>query len=112
MSVRDTNVRAQQAAFHPEPSPLRMELEALRAANAASEREIETAAAVADGATLSMEELNETERSAATIGVSPDAWKPIGWMNQSHYHTLLTGNALGGRLAQQIEAFKTVSQSD
>lgn len=111
MSVRDTNVRAQHASFHPDPSPLRMELEALRQANAASEREIETAAAAADGATLSMEELNETERSAATIGVSPEAWKPIGWMNQSHYHTLLTGNALGGRLAQQIEAYKTVAQS-
>ena len=52
-----------------------MEIEALRQANA-SEREFETAAAVSDGATLSMEDLNETERSVA-IGVSPDAWKPI-----------------------------------
>lgn len=111
MSVRDTNVRAQQAAFRPDPSPLRMEIEALRQANAASERALEISAA-AEGACLSMEELNETERSAATIGVSPDAWKPIGWMNASHYHTLLTGNALGGRLAQQIEAYKTVSQSE
>ena len=111
MSVRDTNVRPQHAAFRLEASPLRMEIEALRQANAASEREFETAAAVSDGAALSMEDLNETERSAATIGVSPDAWKPIPWMNAAHYHTLLTSNALGGRLAQQIEAYKTVSQS-
>ena len=53
--------------------------------------------------------LNETEKSAATIGVAPDAWKPIGWLNQGHYGELLRNNALGGRLTQQIEAFRTVS---
>jgi len=111
MSVRDTNVRAQPMAFRPEPSPLRREIEALREANAVSERELEIAAAAPGGAALSMEDLNETERSAATIGVSPDAWKPIPWINAAHYHSLLTSNALGGRLAQQIEAFKSVSQA-
>lgn len=110
MSVRDTNVRSQPVAYYARQSPLRSEIEALRAANAASERELEVAAA-ADSGALMMEDLNETERSAATIGVSPDAWKPISWMNASHYHTLLTSNAIGGRLAQQIEAFKSVAQS-
>lgn len=56
--------------------------------------------------------LNETEKSAATIGVAPDAWKPIGWLNQGHYGELLRNNALGGRLTQQIEAFRTVSTTD
>lgn len=111
MSIRDTSVRPQHVAFRHEASPLRMEIEALRQANATSEREFETAAAFSDGAPLTMEDLSETERSAATIGVSPDAWKPISWMNAAHYHTLLTSNSLGSRLAQQIEAYKTVSQS-
>ena len=53
--------------------------------------------------------LNETEKSAATIGVAPDAWKPIGWLNQGHYGELLRNNALDGRLTQKIEAFKTVA---
>jgi hypothetical protein len=53
--------------------------------------------------------LTETEKSAAQIGVAPDAWKPIGWLNQGHYGELLRNNALGGRLTQQIEAFRTVS---
>ena len=62
----------------------------------------------ADGE-LSFENLSETEKSAATIGVAPDAWKPIGWLNQGHYGELLRNNALGGRLTQQIEAFRHVS---
>ena len=60
---------------------------------------------------LSFDSLSETEKSAATIGVSPDAWKPIGWMNVGHYTELLRKNALGGRLTQQIEAFKAVASS-
>ena len=53
--------------------------------------------------------LSEPEKSAALIGVAPDAWKPISWLNQGHYGELLRKNALGGRLTQQIEAFKHVS---
>jgi hypothetical protein len=60
---------------------------------------------------LTFDSLNETEKSAATIGVAPDAWKPISWLNQGHYTELLRKNALGGRLTQQIEAFKTVASS-
>ena len=62
----------------------------------------------ADGE-LSFDNLSEVEKSAATIGVSPEAWKPISWLNQGHYGELLRGNALSGRLTQQIESFKTVS---
>jgi len=56
--------------------------------------------------------LNEAEKSAATIGVAPDAWKPIGWLNQGHYSELLRNNALAGRLTQQIEAFKQVASGN
>ena len=61
-------------------------------------------------AQLTWESLSETEKSAASIGVSPDAWKPIAFMNNAHYGELLRNNALDGRLTQQIEAFKSVSQ--
>lgn len=60
---------------------------------------------------LQFEDLTETEKSAATIGVSPDAWKPISWLNSGHYSELLRKNALGGRLTQQIEAFKQIASS-
>lgn len=60
---------------------------------------------------LKFDDLTETEKSAATIGVNPEAWKPISWMNAGHYTELLKKNALGCRLTQQIEAFKVVSSS-
>ena len=59
--------------------------------------------------TLTFDELTETEKSAATIGVSPDAWKPISWMNEAHYGELLKSNVISGRLTQQIEAYKAVA---
>ena len=89
-------------------TPLRRELEALREANAVAQAHI---GAPAEGG-LTIDDLNETERSAATMGVHPEAFKPIGWMNSAHYHSLLTGNSLDGRLAQQIEAYKVVASSD
>ena len=58
---------------------------------------------------LTWDQLNEVEKSAASIGVAPDAWKPIGWLNEGHYGELLRNNALDGRLTQKIEAFKTVA---
>ena len=59
------------------------------------------------GATLTLDDLNETERSAAHIGASPDAFKPIPWMNTHHYTSLLKNNNLDGRLAQMIEVCDT-----
>ena len=60
-------------------------------------------------AEVTWESLNEVEKSAASIGVSPDAWKPIGWLNEGHYGELLRKNAIDGRLTQKIEAFKHVA---
>ncbi len=64
----------------------------------------------ADG-DLKFDDLTATEQSAATIGVHPEAWKPISWLNAGHYTELLKKNALAGRLTQQIEAFKQVASS-
>lgn len=102
MSVRSTvNTGAAQRGMH----PLRVEIEAMRAAQIDADERVDT------GAELTLDELNETERSAATIGVSPDAWKPISFMNTAHYSTLLKKNVLDGRLTQQIESFKLVAGS-
>ena len=60
---------------------------------------------------LTFDALSETEKSAATIGVSPNSWRPIGWINQGFYTELRRKNALSGRLTQQIEAFKLVASS-
>lgn len=65
----------------------------------------------AEGNQVTWESLSETEKSAASIGVAPDSWKPISFMNEKHYTELLKKNALDQRLTQQIEAFKTVASS-
>ena len=71
-------------------------------------QDIETARK-AESTELTYDQLSETEKSAALIGVSPDAWKPIGWMNEAHYGELLKSNVLDGSLTQRIEAYKVVA---
>lgn len=70
------------------------------------------ATATAEEPVLNFDQLTETEKSAATIGVSPDDLKPIGFMNRAHYTTLLENNAIAGRLTQQIEAYKHVAGAE
>jgi len=54
-------------------------------------------------AALSWCDLNETEKSAASLGVHPEHWKPIAFMNDAHYDTLLKANAIDGDLAKKLE---------
>lgn len=60
-------------------------------------------------AALTWNDLTPTERSAASLGVDPNAWKPIGFLNTAHYDTLLKTNAIDEELAKKLEAFKKVS---
>lgn len=52
---------------------------------------------------LRFSDLSETEKSAASLGVAPNEWKPIGWLNEGHYKNLIKANALDGNLARRIE---------
>lgn len=109
MSVRRAPPNLHESELAASAHKLRMEIETLRTAQAAAEQLTPAEAAMAGGDALHIDQLSETERSAATIGAGADDWKPISWMNQGHYSTLLKNNAIGGRLTQQIEAFKVVS---
>jgi hypothetical protein len=94
---------------------LQRQIENLREASAMAEQTAPCMGAAMAGsreAAALFDSLSETEKSAATIGAGPDEWKPIGWMNTSHYSTLLKKNALGSRLTQQIEAYKLVSTTE
>lgn len=88
-----------------QPSMLKEELEEMRNAELMAQQ---TAAARED-AVVVISDLTPTEQQAANLNVHPEAWRPISWMNDSHYASLLRTNALDGRLAQQLEAFKSVS---
>ena len=58
---------------------------------------------------LKLSDLSETERSAASLGVHPDEWKPIGWINEQHYETLLKENRIDADLAKKVEAYRHVA---
>ena len=83
---------------------------------------------------LKWSDLTETEKSAASLGVDPSAFKPISFLNtvcsfpqpfvshspthrrvcvrrQAHYESLLKNNRLGDGLAKQLEAFKSVAKA-
>lgn len=76
-------------------------------ANAADSIAQETAA----GEVPSFDSLTRTEQAAASLGVAPEAWKPIAFMNNAHYQNLLNSNALDDTLARRIEAFKSVASA-
>lgn len=77
--------------------------------SAAQKFRADVASVLSSSAIPDFESLTEVERNAATIGVAPDAWKPIAFMNNAHYGELLRNNALSGRLTQKIESFKLVA---
>lgn len=61
------------------------------------------------GGELKWADLTETEKSAASLGVNPESWQPISFLNDAHYETLLKTNAIDGDLAKRLEAYKHVS---
>ena len=108
MSVRRTSASGKN---QPHVEQLQKELGELK--NAA------LAANVADTATPASAEaapnapgfntLSGTEQAAASLGVHPESWKPIGFINNAHFDSLMKQNALDDDLARRIEAYRTVA---
>ena len=63
------------------------------------------------GPALTFDDLNPVEQAAASLGVPPDGYKPIGWLNDAHHEQLKCKNAIESTLARRIEAYKTVSKA-
>ena len=55
------------------------------------------------------DKLSSTEQSAASLGVEPNAWSPIQFMNAAHYEQLISANMLDDDLARRIEAYRAVA---
>ena len=106
MSVRRSNP-AQDAT----KMKLQSELNALKATAQEANRADNLSASVRDDTanTPSFDQLVPVEQAAASLGVHPDAWKPIGFLNNAHYDSLLKQNALDDDLARRIEAYKVVA---
>lgn len=75
-------------------------------------RTFDLSAATDASGQLAWKDLSETEKSAASLGVDPAAWKPIAFLNDAHYNTLLQANAIDGELAKRLEAYKAVASGN
>lgn len=62
--------------------------------------------------TLTLDDLTPVETQAASLGVHPDALKPIAFLNQAHYEQLSKTNAISNELAQRLAAFQQVAEGD
>ena len=53
--------------------------------------------------------LTHDESQVASLGVSPDAWRPISMLNTAHYCNLLESNSISASLAAKLESYKAVA---
>ena len=108
MSVR----RPAQNGSSPHVAQLQKELGDLKKASVAADVANNLAETGAETATStpSFDSLNHTEKSAASLGVHPESWKPIGFLNNGHYDQLMKSNALDDDLARRIEAYRVVAE--
>ena len=109
MSVR----RGPTNGTQPHVEQLQKELGDLKSAAVAANQAdgLATSGAEATPNAPSFDSLSGTEKSAASLGVHPEAWKPIGFMNNAHYDQLMKSNALDDTLARRIEAYRVVAQT-
>ena len=89
---------------------LQKELHDLKSAATASPAVdgLQTADAVA---APSFDDLSGVEKSAASLGVHPNSWRPIGFLNNAHFGALLANNQLDDDLARRIDAYSVVAKS-
>ena len=76
------SVRRVEAPTHVDAAMVRRELEALKGAAAPADVD-EASSAAMHSASSAYESLSGVEKSAANLGVNPDSWKPIAFMNVS-----------------------------
>ena len=131
---------ADQQAQSIDAARLRSELEALKQQNAAveaagtyAEQGLPSRAGLAPDGVVGFDQLTQVEQAAGSLGVHPEAWKPIKcarcfshpytratggayrhsplhrFMNNAHYDSLIKNNALDEDLTRRIEAFRQVA---
>lgn len=110
MSMRPAEEIGNLSGKHTPVSAMRLRADIEQARTMQLAEDVASTASTMEEPALGFDQLTETEKSAATIGVSPEDLKPIGFMNRAHYTTLLENNAIAGRLTQQIEAYKQVAR--
>jgi len=58
---------------------------------------------------LKFEDLSHTEQACASLGVSPDQFRPLAFLNNGHYDQLIKSNMVDDNLVRRLEAYKIVA---
>lgn len=58
---------------------------------------------------LKFEDLSHTEQACASLGVSPDQFRPLAFLNNGHYDQLIKSNLVDDNLVRRLEAYKVVA---
>lgn len=91
------------------PSSLQGELESLRQQTLLANKDTSSEETVVRN---HFSDLSATEVAAASLGVPSDELRPISFMNESHFGTLLKSNALSDDLARRLDAYRSVAKAD
>lgn len=60
-------------------------------------------------ATAAFDSLTPVEQAAGSLGVDPNEWRPIQFMNNAHFDALMKSNVMDDTLVRRIEAFRRVA---
>ena len=60
--------------------------------------------------TLTFDDLSHTEQACASLGVGPEQFRPLGWLNSGHFDTLVKNNQMDDTLVRRLEAYKVVAE--
>ena len=88
-------------------SALRNEIQELKNAQNDSMR---VGAPVSVSSALTFDDLSHTEQACASLGVGPEQFRPLGWLNNGHFEALVKNNQMDDTLVRRLEAYKVVAE--
>lgn len=104
MSVRPPQQPVQTGHMRHELEMLKQTTSAVERAGALAEQDLVSSNHMPPpSAQAQFEQLSPVEQAAGSLGVHPEAWRPIKFMNSQHYAALIRANVLDDNLARRIE---------
>ena len=64
---------------------------------------------ISSSSTLTFDDLSHTEQACASLGVGPEQFRPLGWLNNGHFDALVKNNQMDDTLVRRLEAYKVVA---
>lgn len=84
---------------------LKSEIQSLKDIKSSIEGDVDNVS----GSTLTFDDLSQTEQACASLGVAPEGFRPLGWLNAGHFDTLVKNNQMDDTLVRRLEAYKVVA---